>query len=154
MDVVEQFLEARRHGNASEAIDLVAPNASLSFPWGGLRNGESAKNYLQNEASFAHKQYLSSSVQIKEVAPNTFQRIYKWDKCQLETYSSGWMFGNKLLGGKGLPTYREVYFVRDGKIAHVATNKDPARKSFYDLITFNLNPFATGPVILHQDTKL
>lgn len=154
MEVVEQFLEARRHGNSAEAIELVAPNASLSFPWGGLRNGESAKNYLLNEVNFAHKEYLSSSVEIKEVAPNTFQRIYKWDKCQMETYNSGWKFGNKLLGGSALPTYREVYFVRDGKISHLATNKDPVRKSFKDLFTYTLNPFARKPIVLHQDTKL
>lgn len=154
MDVVQQFLEARRQHDVDAAIDLISPNASISFPWGGQRSGPAAREYIRNEATFSHKEYLSSSVEIKEVAPNTFQRLYKWDKSQLETYNSGVDWANRLRNGSGLPTYREVYFVRDGKIAHVATNKDPMTKSLWHLISYKLNPFAEkGPIVLLQDNK-
>lgn len=152
MDVVESFLHARRCGNANGALELVAPNASISFPWGGLRSGQHVQHYLRNETTFAHKEYLSSSVEIKEVAENTFQRVYKWDNASTGPHNNSMPY--KIFGGKMLPTFREVYFVRDGKIAHVATNKDPDPRNLAYFFTHYINPFAKMPVILYQNTKL
>lgn len=154
MDVVEDFLAARRAGRVEDAIDLVAENATLSFPWGGRRSGESIKHHLRNEAAFARKEYLSSSVEIKEVAEGTYQRVYKWDKGQYENHNSGLGWFTRLQGGYNLPTYREIYFVRNGKIAHMVNNKDPVDKTLRNLFFHSFNPFATGPTVLLQGTRL
>ncbi|KAK7197460.1 hypothetical protein NESM_000694600 [Novymonas esmeraldas] len=116
MEVVEEFLRLRREGKGDEAYQLLAPGASMGCPWGGMHHGPRIHDLLRDEARFSRKGYLDS-VPIEKIDEGTYQRKFKWDRGMSEYGNSGYRY----LGI--LPTWRELYFVRDGKIGLVTSDK-------------------------------
>ncbi|CAJ1028432.1 hypothetical protein, conserved [Leishmania lindenbergi] len=94
----------------------------MGCPWGGMHHGERIHDLLIDEARFAKKGYLES-VPIEKLDEGTYQRKFKWDRGMAEYGNSGYRF----LGV--LPMWRELYFVRDGKISLVTSDKLLKRRS-------------------------
>lgn len=127
MEVVEKFLALRREGRGAEAYELLAPGASMGCPWGGMHYGENVRDLLNDEAKFAKKGYLDS-VPIEKIDENTFQRKFKWDRGMHE-------YGNSGFKGLGvLPTWREIYFVDNGRIRLVTANKQLKNRSLWHVL--------------------
>ncbi|KAG5498150.1 hypothetical protein JIQ42_02954 [Leishmania sp. Namibia] len=116
MEVVEEFLRLRREGKGEEAYQLLAPDASMGCPWGGMHHGRRIYDLLMDESRFAKKGYLDP-VPIEKIDDGTYQRKFQWDRGMAEFGNSGYRF----LGV--LPRWRELYFVRDGKINLVTADK-------------------------------
>ena len=128
MEVVEEFLSLRRAGKGAEAAKLLAPNAAVGSPWGGLRYGDNVVEYLKDEGSFVKRGYLNP-VPIEKIDDNTFQRQFTWDRGMFEHGNLGfwWLQWN-------LPKWREMYFVKDGQIRLVIANKQPRQKNIFKLL--------------------
>lgn len=107
---------------------MLAPNAALGSPWGGLRFGDNVVSYLHEEPLFVKKGYLDE-VPIQRIDDNTFVREFKWDRGMFEYGNLGysWLQWN-------LPKWREMYFVKDGQIRLVVANKQPRQKSLFTLM--------------------
>lgn len=116
MEVVEEFLQLRRDGLGEKAYSLLAPGASLGCPWGGMHHGNRVHDLLVDEARFVKKGYLDP-VPIEKIDEGTYQRKFRWDRGMGE-YGNG---GFRWLGI--LPTWRELYFVQDGRIQLVTADK-------------------------------
>ncbi|KAF8281070.1 hypothetical protein TcG_06865 [Trypanosoma cruzi] len=130
MEVVEKFLALRRDGHGEEAYEMLAPGAALGCPWGGMHHGENVLELLRDEARFVKKGYLDP-VPIEKIDENTFQRKFKWDRGMFE-------YGNSGFKGLGiLPTWREIYFVDNGKIRLVTSDKQLKNRSLWH--TFGLS---------------
>ncbi|KEG13321.1 hypothetical protein DQ04_01071020 [Trypanosoma grayi] len=124
MEVVEEFLSLRRQGDGEKAYEMLAPGAAMGCPWGGMHHGENVQGLLKDESRFVKKGYLDP-VPIEKIDENTFQRKFQWDRGMYE-------YGNCGYKGIGiLPTWREVYFVSNGKIRLVTANKQPRNKSIW-----------------------
>ncbi|GET89917.1 hypothetical protein, conserved [Leishmania tarentolae] len=122
MEIVEEFLRLRREGKGEEAYELLAPGASMGCPWGGMHHGSRVKDLLRDETRFGKKGYLDP-VAIEKIDEGTYQRKFQWDRGMAEFGNSGYRF----LGV--LPMWRELYFVRDGKIGLVTSDKLLKRRS-------------------------
>lgn len=116
MEVVEDFLRLRREGKGEEAYALLAPGASMGCPWGGMHHGDRVHDLLKDEARFFKKGYLDP-VAIEKIDEGTFQRKFKWDRGMGEYGNSGFRYFGVL------PMWRELYFVREGKIELVTADK-------------------------------
>ena len=127
MDVVQEFLRLRREGNSEGAMSLLSPGACVGAPWGGMKYGDNVSTFLRDEPGFVRKGYLAD-VPIEKIDENTFQRQFKFDRGMGEYGNGGYWFGI-------LPVWREVYFVQDGKIRLVTSNKQPRDRSLAG--TFN-----------------
>lgn len=127
MEVVQEFLRLRREGKSDEAIDLLATDACFSAPWGGMKYGDNVRLFLRDEPTFVRKGYLTN-VPVEKIDENTFQRQFKFDRGMFEYGNGGYWFGI-------LPVWREIYFVKDGKIRLVTANKQPRDRTLSG--TFN-----------------
>ena len=136
MEVVNQFLEARRKGDVSAALGYLEPTATLAGPW-GYQNGEAAyTQFLNDEKKFLHRQYLEP-VPIKQVAPDTYQRMFEYDKGMTHHHFGRSHYGNTGFGPLDyflknyLPLlrpcgyYREVYWIKDDKVRMVTCFRQP-----------------------------
>lgn len=122
MEVVEEFLQLRRDGKGEEAYAMLAPGASMGYPWGGMHHGQRIHDLLMDESRFVKKGYLDP-VPIQMIDEGTYQRKFQWDRGMGE-------FGNSGYAHLGiLPTWRELYFVRDGKIELVTADKQLKNRS-------------------------
>jgi hypothetical protein len=99
MEVVEEFVKLRREGRGEDASKLLAPNAAVGSPWGGLRYGESVITYLKEEGSFVKKGFLDH-VPIEKIDDQTFQRQFTWDRGMFEYGNFGFI--------QHLPKWREI----------------------------------------------
>ncbi|CUG59000.1 Hypothetical protein, putative [Bodo saltans] len=125
MEVVEEFLRLRREGRGDDAIQLLAPNAAVASPWGGMRYGSSVTEYLKDESTFVKKGFLDN-VPIQKIDENTFQREFTWDRGMFEYGNFGFI--------SHLPKWREMYFVKDGQIRLVTANKQPREKNIFKVL--------------------
>jgi hypothetical protein len=127
MDVVVKFLEARRRGDHDTAIGMMQKNALLGSPW-GYRYGDSEYvEFLKDEVKFRFRGYLDD-VPIQEVAPNTFQRKFEYDKgfhqqqhMRSHYWTNSWLSWFPIM--RANMYFRECYFVEDGKIKLVTCFK-------------------------------
>jgi hypothetical protein len=126
MEVVEEFLQLRRDGKGEEAYAMLAPGASMGCPWGGMHHGQRIHDLLMDESRFAKKGYLDS-VPIEKIDEGTYQRKFQWDRGMGEYGNSGFRHVGIL------PTWRELYFVRDGKIQLVTADKQLKNRSLLHL---------------------
>lgn len=127
MEAVEEFLRLRREGRGEEAFQMLSAGASFACPWGGMHHGPRVHELLVDEARFVKKGYLNP-VPIEQIAENTFQRKFQWDRGVLEGGNGGWV------SSCWLPMWRELYFVKDGKIALVTSDKLPRHRSVLRLL--------------------
>ena len=119
MEVVEQFLALRRAGKTAEAQDMILPNAAVGNPWSGMIFGNDVHTYLQDEPKFHVQSHLVLG-ELSKIDENTIQRKYQFDRLIAER---GNMF--KWLGNWSLPLWREVYYIKDGKIRGVTITREP-----------------------------
>lgn len=129
MEVVEEFLRLRREGRGEEAYAMMAPGAAFGCPWGGVHCGSRVHDVLVAEARFQRKGYLDP-VKIVPIDDRTFQRTFKWDRGVTESgnLGSGWL---------GFwPTWKELYFVEDGRIKLVVAERQLRVRSFTHLLGF------------------
>lgn len=127
MNIVEEFVRRRRVGDSEGASELLAPNAALGSPWGGLRFGDNVHDYLKEEVSFVKKGYLDE-FPVRRIDDNTFVREFRFDRGMYEQGNLGYWFLRW-----NLPKWRELYFVKDGQIRLVVANKQPREKNFFKL---------------------
>lgn len=122
MQVVEDFLRLRREGRGEEAYQMLAPGASFACPWGGMQHGVRVHELLQDESRFVKKGYLDP-VPIEQIADNTFQRKFQWDRGMFGFGNGGYAYFRRL------PQWRELYFFHDGKISLVTSDKLPSNRT-------------------------
>lgn len=127
MEAVEKFLSLRRSGQGDEAFALLSSGASLGCPWGGMHRGDRVRELLHEESKFVKKGYLND-VCIERLGEDTFQRIFKWDRGMGEGGNSGFF------GWGALSLWREVYYVKDGKIRLVTSDKMRKNRCFLSFL--------------------
>lgn len=127
MNVIQKFLDLRRNGEGEAAYACLAPGASIGCPWGGMHRGDRVREILNEESKFVKKGYLDD-VPIQQLDEMTFQRTFKWDRGMAERGNSGfWGLGV-------LPTWREVYYVKDGQIRLITSDKLRKNRTFWSFI--------------------
>jgi hypothetical protein len=128
MDVVKQFLECRRKGDAEGAIKLLEPDATLGGPWGYRYGAGEYEEYLHDEKSFSRREYLAD-YKLEEIAPNTFQRKFEYDRGMHQHqfmrshYFTGWFRFLPIMRRSSY--YREVYWVNGDKLRLVTCHMQP-----------------------------
>lgn len=127
MEVVEEFLRLRRDGRGEDAYQMLSPGASFSCPWGGMQHGPRVHSLLVDEARFLKKGYLDP-VPVEQIAENTYQRMFKWDRGMFEFGNGGYAYFRRL------PLWRELYFIKDGKITLVTSDKILRNRSISHLL--------------------
>jgi Txe/YoeB family toxin of Txe-Axe toxin-antitoxin module len=127
MDVVQDFLNARREKRNEDAAALLHENASLGSVWGYQSGPAKTSEFLKDERFFRDRSYLNAS-KLQKIDENTYQRVF-WFERMVHEYTDRW--------GHPFPhRWREVYFVKDGKIALVSCFRQPA--SMFDWKPFRL----------------
>jgi hypothetical protein len=111
MEIVEKFLKCRRDRNVECAEELLDANATLGSPWGYHHGPKEYHQFLADEVHFDKRGYLYDGSALERIDDNTFQRKYQYDRGMAEypPYHS--------------PYYREMYFVKDGKLRFVSCAK-------------------------------
>ncbi len=125
MDVVEQFLAARREKRGEDAHAFLDPKATLGTVW-GYQEPQHTKMYLRDENEFVWRSYLSCKSWMKQIDENTVMRVFHFNRnIHDHNDSYGWW----------IHKWREVYFVKDGKIQLVSCFRQP--HSIWDFWLFN-----------------
>jgi hypothetical protein len=116
MDTVNEFLSARREKRNEDAAGLLHPNAALGSVWGYQSGSSNTAEFLSDERFFHDRGYLQSA-KLEKIDDNTFQRRFWFFRNVSEcTDSPGTLFPHR---------WREVYFVKDGKISAVTCFRQP-----------------------------
>lgn len=129
MDIVTSFLEARRRGDVDGASGFLQKHALLGSPWGYRYGATEYTEFLKDEPKFRYKSYLDD-VPIQEIAPNTFQRKFEYDRGLFQQHHMrSHYFTHKWLSWlpimRRCSYYREVYFVEGEKIKLVTCFQQP-----------------------------
>ena len=119
MDIVAQFLTARAEKRAEDAIALIHPNLTLGSVWGYRTGGAESAEFLRDEQYFHNRNHVEGPTKITQLDETTFQRTYYYNKNVLDFSDA---FGERWFPAK----FREVYFVKDGKINFVSCLRQPS----------------------------
>lgn len=114
MDVVATFLEARRDRQGLKAASLVHPNATIGSVWGYHQGVAKTRMFLRDEQDFLDRGYVDKLTPLTKIDDNTYMRTFVFDR-HLNDYSGHWI----------VPKWREVYFVKDGRISFVHCSRQP-----------------------------
>jgi hypothetical protein len=117
LQVVRTFVEKRNLKDVAGAMEFLTPNAFLGSPWGYHTGKEKIERFLKHEGSFLSRTYLDPSIAISKIDDGTYQRVYRYQS------HMGAYRGPGLLNVFGGVKYRELYFVKDGKIRLVTCFK-------------------------------
>ncbi len=107
---------------------MLLPNAAMSNPWSGKLFGPQVHEYLRDEPKFFVQSHLATGT-LSKIDENTVQRLYQFDRLVAER-------GNvyKMLGNLSLPRWREIYYLKDGKIRCVTCNKEPKYRGLFRVL--------------------
>lgn len=85
---------------------MITPNATLGTVWGHHHGTEAIAQFLTDEANFARRSYLKD-YEVTKCDDGTYQRKFYYNRGMTDFRGNTW---------SPFPSFREIYFVKDGKI--------------------------------------
>jgi hypothetical protein len=110
MEVVQAFIKARRAKEHAAASDMLSETASLGSVWGYQHGKKEYGKFLKDEGGFSRREHLDCDV-ITKLDDNTFMRYFRYNRGMSEQPLYR------------VPQYRELYFIKDGKIRCVSCSR-------------------------------